>query len=162
MNIDEVLCHHGVKGMKWGVRKKPVSSGTGRKKSSKKNKLSSLLAKHKKKRLAKARAKNATKKRIAESKKTVKQMTDAELDRNIQRLRKEKEYKELNNSVQSAGKSFIKDVIKTSGKAVAIEVSKNVMAYVINEATGQKMAKTTMLNPEEKKKKKAAEEKKAA
>lgn len=157
MEINDYLEHHGVKGMKWGVRKSRVSTSGGSKKSKKK---SSILESFKKKRLSRVRAKNAAKrqkeqiKKVTKAntearKKSVKSMTNEELDRNIARLQKEKLYKDLSRSTRKTGQTFVMDVLKTAGKAVAIEATKNVLAYTINTASGKKLAKTSILSKEQ-------------
>lgn len=154
----DYLAHYGVPGMKWGVRKRSVSSSSGRSKTTKKaSNKKSIFSKLKSKKLAKVRQKNQARrendrnKKIAQENakamnKSVKSMTNAELDRNIARLQKEKLYKDLSNSTRKTGSKFVRDVIKTAGKAVAIEVTKNALGYAINSATGQQLAKTSIKN----------------
>lgn len=133
--------------MKWGVRKRQVSSSSGRSKTTKKaSNKKSIFSKIKSKRLSKIRQKNQ---KIAQENakamnKSLKSMTNAELDRNIARLQKEKLYKDLSNSTRKTGSKFVRDVIKTAGKAVAIEVTKNALGYAVNSATGQQLAKTSI------------------
>lgn len=161
MNND-YLAHYGVPGMKWGVRKSRVSSSKSRG-SKKVKKRFSLTDSIKNKRLAKIKSKEAAKRKKERVKKVtktnvearnkpLKSMTDAELDRSIARLQKEKLYKDLSNSTRKAGQSFVNDVLRTAGKAVAIEATKNILAYTVNTASGQQLAKTSI----KKKKKEAA------
>lgn len=152
----DYLVHYGVPGMKWGVRKRPVSSSSGRSKTTKKvSNKKSIFSKLKSKKLAKVRQKNQDRrekernKKVAQENtkamnKSVKSMTNAELDRNIARLQKEKLYKDLSNNTRKTGERFVKDVLKTAGKAVAIEATKNILAYTINTASGQKLANTSI------------------
>lgn len=135
------LTHHGILGMKWGVRRTPAQLGhkTG---SSTKNKLRSInektndqLEKIKTQaKIAKAQRKADDKIAKAESKylkkhedpktekKSIKDMTDDEIRAKINRLRLEEELKRLSPEPVSRGKKFLKsvsnDVIKPSAKAV--------------------------------------------
>lgn len=162
MKNDDYLSHYGVPGMKWGVRKSRVSSSkSGSSKKAKKR--FSIVESVKKKRLSKIKsretakrekekAKKVTKSNIDAMNKPIKSMTNEELDRNIARLQKEKLYKDLSNSTRKSGQRFVTDVLRTAGKAVAIEATKNIIAYTVNTASGQQLAKTSI----KKKKKEAA------
>lgn len=101
------LYHHGVLGMKWGVRRTPAQLGTGRKQ---KKQRADNLAKARK---TKAERKEALAKgRIKPSK-----MTDAELKKEISRMQLEKSYIELKSQTgrNNTGKNFVK---KYAGEAV--------------------------------------------
>lgn len=138
------LTHHGILGMKWGVRRTPAQLGhkTG---SSTKNKLRSINEKtndqiKKIKAQSKAEAKIAKAQRKADDKiakaeskylkkhedpkpekKSIKDMTDDEIRAKINRLRLEEELKRLSPEPVSRGKKFLEslsnDVIKPSAKA---------------------------------------------
>jgi len=105
-NSDE-LYHHGIKGMKWGVRRYQNKDG-------------SLTPQ------GKARARNANKrqarKEIANSRKVASKnrslMSDAELDRRIKRLEKEKRLRELTESEVSPGKFYAKKAMDRYGNQV--------------------------------------------
>ena len=98
------LYHHGVKGMKWGVRRnrkklgKQISSGlrkTG----------NALLETYKKQ-----KTKHAEK--VAKSKpKRVEDMTDEELNTAIRRLELEKRFKDLTPRTITRGEKFTKSII---------------------------------------------------
>ena len=81
------LYHHGIKGMKWGVRRTPAQLGHQTKKSS-------------------------TSQRRAEMKK----MSDTELRNRINRIQMEKQYMQLTAPDISPGKKFVKDVLTNAAK----------------------------------------------
>ena len=93
------LYHHGVKGMKWGVRR---------------NKTTSLAT----------RLKSMTKKTIPEdahedyknahSKKSVSSMSDAELRSRINRLQMEQQLSKLSPSVIDVGKTHVQNTLKVA------------------------------------------------
>lgn len=92
------LYHHGILGMKWGVRRYQNKNGT-------------LTSAGKKRRSAKVEPHEDYIK--AHSKKSVKQMSDAELRSRINRLQMEKQYSELKG--MSKGKQYASKILKTAG-----------------------------------------------
>lgn len=85
------LYHHGVKGMKWGVRRDRKKSG-GR------------------------QSRRAM--RAAEAEK-VHKMSDAELRARINRIQMEKQYAQLTKKEVSAGRKFVTDVLLNASKQTA-------------------------------------------
>ena len=113
-NHSDELMHHGVKGMKWGVRKDRQSgSSSGKSKLSKKIKKTIDTRKKKK---AKERAEEARAKAKAAPKKSVKDMSDDELRTAINRLRMEDEYNRYMSNLHpkrvSTGEKFLKNVVE--------------------------------------------------
>lgn len=89
--MEYTLAHHGVKGMKWGVRKKQRKSD-------------SYHEDYKK----------------AHDKKPVSQMSTKELQERNNRLQQEQNYKRLTQK-KSKGKAVVQAFIATAGTIVAIE-----------------------------------------
>lgn len=105
MILDETayLAHHGVKGMKWGVRKSRPSSGKKRRRGP--IQININVGRKAKKEKS--------------SKESIKGLTDQELLAKVNRLNLEKRYRELSSPQKSAGKQFVTEVISQSGKEVA-------------------------------------------
>ena len=97
------LYHYGVLGMKWGVRKDRGGgvSKTGRRRKS-----------------VKERPPAHEDYKKAHSKKSVREMSDAELRSRINRLDMERRYQELNPSIKNRGRKYVNSIIKT-GTTVA-------------------------------------------
>ena len=141
MNETEYLVHHGVKGMKWGIRKKRVST-TSRKKG---------IFSFKKKKATVSSKKSSTKKIRVED------MTDSQLDRGIERKRKEKLYKELTQPQISNGKKIAKDILSNAARRAVTDITYQLMMHIggsaINKAAGKKIIKVKNDDDEKKKKK---------
>ena len=97
MNNNE-LYHYGVLGMKWGVRK---SRGGGASKTGRRGKTT------------KERPPAHEDYKKAHSKKSVREMSDAELRSRINRLDMERRYQELNPSTKNRGRKYVNSIIKT-------------------------------------------------
>lgn len=109
------LEHHGILGMKWGVRRFENKDGS----------------------LTPAGKKRYSKKRERELKKDIKNrstLSEKELDTKINRLRKENEFVRLANENLGAGKGEVHRVLKESGKQVLGRVATGVAIYAVHRA----------------------------
>lgn len=115
------LCHYGVLGMKWGVRRTPTELGHKPKKAKKKS--GGLLGK-------KTKKKSKAKKKVpAITKETdpVKSMTNDELRARIERANLEKQYRALSPAKISKGEAFTKHVMNNIVVPAATDAGKTVV-----------------------------------
>ena len=121
------LYHHGVKGMKWGVRRYQNKDG-------------SLTAAGKKKQ-AKDQARAINKQEKARRKSEMKNrrtMSDADLKKRIDRMKMEEEFKNLTQEDIAPGKKFISDILASAGKKTLTIAAAGAMAYGVKVAMTRK------------------------
>lgn len=125
----DYLEHHGIKGMRWGVRrsKKQLGYDTSSKKEKRKFEEPSK---------PKEAIKSKTK-----AKKSVSEMSDAELASKIRRLEMEKRYSDLSRDPKrnSRGKKFVIDVLESSGRNIATQAVTYGMGTAVNRIFNDKI-----------------------
>ena len=108
-----VISHHGILGMKWGIRRYQYKDGT--------------RTPEGKKRL-----------KAAASIKATKMLSDEELKQRISRLELEKRYMDLYKDVNPKhtfrGKKFVINVLEKSGENLATQVINHYGAKILNKA----------------------------
>ena len=109
------LVHHGIKGMKWGVRRTEAQLARARGNTKSDEKTSST----------------STKKAEPTKRKKMSEMSDEELRRVVNRLQLEQQYRNLNPEKVSTGKKFANKVVKDIVIPVATEVAKNEFRKVL-------------------------------
>lgn len=105
---EEMLEHHGIIGMKWGVRRYQNKDG------------SRTAAGKKREKSNRADEPTHEDYNKAHNSKSVKSMSDAELRNRLNRLQMEKQYKQLSNADVNRGKEYVSKSLKiATGVATA-------------------------------------------
>ena len=90
--MSNTLVHYGILGMKWGIRRTPAQL---------------------------SRDRRASKKSSGE-KKNVKEMSDDELRRTVNRLQLERQYSQLSSGNVSKGREYVQKIIKAGTTVAAV------------------------------------------
>lgn len=126
MNDQRVLAHHGIKGMKWGVRRTPEQLGHA---PSKKRKFSiKIQSKDKVKKQSSSNSKGAE----STKKRGVKDMTDDEIRQVINRIELERKYSSLTAKQKSKGRKIVEEVLSKSAMNVATKYTTKAMDNVVD------------------------------
>ena len=135
---DSALEHYGVKGMKWGVRKRSktrVSSSGAR--STSPNPSSKVSAPNPS---SKVSAPTTRDKRV-KALKNRRELSDSDIKDFTSRLQSEKQLKALLDEDVSPGRTFIKKVMSDAGKQAATKLATNAMTYGTTKVMGKAFGK---------------------
>ena len=134
------LMHYGVPGMKWGVRRTPARLGR-KKTSSSRFLLGKKRSKPKAKAETKAKTKSeAPKEETAPKKKSVKEMSDEELNAAINRMRLEQTYVSLSPQKVSTGKKIAKTILNDVVVPAATDVGRQMVKTALTRAGNKTLA----------------------
>lgn len=123
---DEYLYHHGVKGMKWGVRKDRVKTSVNKRRAQNKQ-----LRSIKKKRRQADRLRST--------------LSDKELDRRVKRLEKEERLHTLTKNNVNSGRTETGKILKRAGTTIATAALVGAGTYVLSQGSGKVAEKVPKL-----------------
>jgi hypothetical protein len=133
--MNNKLVHHGILGMKWGVRR--TKGQLGYKMSDNKNSENDNK-----------KTNNKTQKYNSAKKNSVSDLSDAELKERISRLEMEKKYSDLiTASNPQKGKKFVVNVLERSGQNIATQFTTYVLGRGVNKVFEGVFKDPAIVNP---------------
>lgn len=141
--MDDAIYHYGVKGMRWGVRRTPAQLGHKVARKSLMDTAKSVATKAKSGitkvgNVAKSSIKASREKDIENSKTAVKKMSSEELQRRINRLNMERNYRKLIEEQKDANRSEAQKFVKTQFKNLANKVGDKAINKLVNKMFEEK------------------------
>ena len=139
-NYSDELYHHGIKGMKWGVRRTPAqlghdTGGVDLQKAKKKVDAANTIVNETRNinnNVSKKQTKKVQKQKMSE----VKSMSDQELRERVNRLNMEQQYIRMSSEQMNAGRANINSVLNNVGTVVNVASSALAIAVAIQKLKG--------------------------
>ena len=134
---DNELYHHGIKGMKWGVRRTPAqlghdTGGVDLQKAKKKVDAANTIVNETRNinnSVSKKQSKKVQKQKMAE----VKSMSDKELRERVNRLNMEQQYMRMSSEQMNVGRANVNSVLNNVGTVVNVASSALAIAVAIQK-----------------------------